>query len=236
MATEYLQLAFKDAKFYAYSKTKKEGYEEHVNTKGDTSYRKYYDNITGVLESVGVFDGNFGKQVSLRFRDGEDVLITQFQMLDAKDRTDVFVESLVRFLPNLEKGSKYVMTCYNFIPEGEKYPRIGVSFKDENGEKIKPALYNKHERDGKEVGDIPGLVWEMKMGKNRPTAVSVEARTEFIYNKIMEETERLGYNQDPSSTTSSPKSEKGASESGTKPSAKVVTPPVLDDEDDDLPF
>jgi hypothetical protein len=57
MTKNYLQLEFSTGLFFKYSKNEEQGYEKHVSTKGNTSYRKYYkEGITGVLESVSSYD------------------------------------------------------------------------------------------------------------------------------------------------------------------------------------
>jgi hypothetical protein len=234
MNKEYLQLAFGKGKFYAYSKTEKEGYEPHTNTKGDVTYRKYYDSVRGVFESAGFYDSNFGKQVSLRFKDGETVYIAQFQLFDQKNSIDTYAASLVSTLPNLNKGEEYIMTTFNFIPEGEKYAKIGVSFKSPDGVKVERALSNSYYKNGELVaGDIPALEWVEKRGKKMPSAASVEMRDDYLYGVFEKEVERLGYEasaHQPASHSSEPAPEPA------KVSTKVVTPPSVDEDDDELPF
>ena len=105
MTKNYLQLEFSTGLFFKYSKNEEQGYEKHVSTKGNTSYRKYFkDGITGVLESASVYEGSFGNQISLNVKNGNDVYYVPVDIADQKGNVDTYAESLIKFLPQLEKG------------------------------------------------------------------------------------------------------------------------------------
>jgi len=232
MDKEYLQLSFKDGKFYAYSKTEKEGYEPHTNTKGDVSYRKYYDAVEGTLESVSLHDGKYGDVLSVRLVVEDSVKILQFQVLGQKGWIDTFTESLLTFLPNMKKGEFYKMVSYNFIPEGEKYSKKGVSFRDSKGEKVEKALRNSYYKDGVlNEFDIPAVEYVEFRGKKERSESSLRDIKTYLYTIIDRECERLGYE---SSSSPEPANHKEVSKERVSPINKVEVPIV--DIDDDLPF
>lgn len=217
MNKNYLQLEFSTGLFFIYSGEEKQGYDKHTSTKGNVSYRKYFkDGVTGVLESVSIFDGKFGKQISMTLKNGNDIYYLPVDISDQKGNVDTYAESLIKLLPKLEKGENLTVRGYNFTPEGDKYSKIGISI-SKDGEKIKTALTNSYYKDGELVkGDIPALVWkENALGKKRPSATSQEAKDDYLLEVLKKETERLKWGGE--STT--PKKET-----------------VKEEENDDLPF
>lgn len=209
MNKNYLQLEFGSGLFFEYSKEEKQGYEKHTSTKGNVSYRKYYKNgVTGALESVSIYEGRFGNQISMVLKQGEDIYYVPVDIADQKGNVDTYAESLIRFLPQLNKGEEMTVRGYNFIPEGGQYSKIGISI-SVGGEKIKPLMTNAYYKDGKLVeGDIPALVWKKDvLGKNKPTAVSLEAKNDYLLGVLKEQTERLKWEPNTSSTPEPKKEE-----------------------------
>ena len=211
MNKNYLQLEFSTGLFFKYSKNEEQGYEKHVSTKGNTSYRKYFkDGITGVLESVSVYEGSFGNQISLNIKNGNDVYYVPVDIADQKGNVDTYAESLIKFLPQLEKGMNIAVRGYNFTPEGDKYAKIGISI-SVDGQKLKANMSNAYfNKEGVLVtGDIPAVAWKKDaLGKNKPTAVSLEAKNDFLLEVLKRETERLKWVQGENSsapTTETPK-------------------------------
>lgn len=194
MTKNFLQLEFGSGLLFDYSKDEKEGYDKHVSTKGNTSYRKYYkDGVTGVLESVSVYEGKFGNDISMNIKNGDDVYYVPVSIADQKGNVDTYAESLTKLLPQLEKGMNITFKAYNFTPEGEKYSKIGVSL-SVDGEKLKSNMTNSYiSKEGEKVdGDIPALVWKKDaLGKNKPTAVSLEAKNDYLLEVIKTQTDRL---------------------------------------------
>lgn len=241
MKKEYLQLSFKDGKFYAYSKTQEDEYVEHKSSTGNVTYRKYYDNVSGALESVSMVKTDLGEKISLRFKTvSGDVQIAQFNIFDSKGNVDRFAESLVSFLPNLQKGGVYILSAYNFIPEKEQYAKVGVSIKDENGAKVERALSNSYYKEGKLVeGDIPAIEWVEKRGKKMPSASSLEAKTDYLYGVMEKESARLGYvasAHEPANHTAPSTPQHTEVPSAPKRAKAVAAPAVEEEDDDDLPF
>ena len=198
MTKNYLQLEFGSGLFFDYSKEEKQGYEKHVSTKGSTSYRKYYkDGITGILESVSIYEGRFGNQISMNIKNGDDIYYVPVDIADQKGNVDTYAESLIKFLPQLEKGMNVSIKGYNFTPEGDKYAKIGISV-SVDGEKLKANMTNAYyNKEGELVsGDIPPLVWKKDaLGKNKPSAVSQEAKNDYLLSVLKEQTDRLKWVQ-----------------------------------------
>lgn len=227
----YLQLEFGSGKFFEYSQNEKEGYEKHTSSKGNISYRKYQkDGVTGILESVSIYEGKFGNQISMNIKNGEDVYYVPVDVADQKGNVDTYAESLIKVLPKLNKGDNVTVSGYNFTPDGEKYPKIGISVKV-GGEKIKGLTNSYVDKEGKVVeGDIPGLSWKKDaLGKNKPTAVSLEAKNDYLLEVLKKETNRLKWVQGETTATSTQAEEIGA------PRPKTATN-VSNSEPDDLPF
>lgn len=251
LSKNYLQLEFGSGKFFQYSKEVLDGYVEHTSTKGNVSYRKYYsEGVTGVLDSVSIYDGKFGQQISISLKDGEDIFYLPISIYDQKQQVDnTYAESLIKLLPQLEKGQTLTVSGYNFIPEGEKYAKIGLSIKV-SGEKIKSTITNSYyNKEGVLVkGDIPALEWVEKLGKRKPSAVSLENKDAYLLNLLEKEEARLTWKKDENNTTEQPAKPAAATKAEPKdeaPAKAVPTataseafdaPIVAEDEDDDLPF
>ena len=239
MTKNYLQLEFSTGLFFKYSKNEEQGYEKHVSTKGNTSYRKYFkDGITGVLESASVYEGSFGNQISLNVKNGNDVYYVPVDIADQKGNVDTYAESLIKFLPQLEKGMNIAVRGYNFTPEGDKYAKIGISV-SVDGQKLKANMSNAYfNKEGVLVpGDIPAVAWKKDaLGKNKPTAVSLEAKNDFLLEVLKRETERLKWVQGENSSAPATEAPKNAVPTATpaqafEPATNVNVKPM-----DNLPF
>ena len=237
MTKNYLQLEFGSGLFFDYSKEEKQGYEKHTSTKGNVSYRKYYkDGVTGILESASIYEGKFGNQISLNIKNGDDVYYVPVDIADQKGNVDTYAESLIKFLPQLDKGINLTIKGYNFTPEGDKYSKIGISLSID-GVKIKSEMTNSYTgKDGVFVeGNIPAIVWKKDaLGKNKPTAVSQEAKNDYLLEVLKVQTDRLKWVQGETSTVtpSAPKPVPTASPvQAFEPATNVKK-----DEPNDLPF
>lgn len=230
----YLNVEFSSGRAFEYSKEEKEGYEKHTSSKGNVSFRKYYKGVTGVLESVSIRDTNFGQQVSLTLNDGDTVQYLPFSIYSPSGNVDnSFMESLITLLPNMNKGTRYTITPYNFTPENEQYAKTGVSVKDEVGGKVEKALSFSYYKDGKLVpGDIPAIEWVKKLGKNRPSAVSLEKKDSFLLEILEREVARLKWVGENAPTASTPPP------AGVQKKVKAETAVVntSNEVDDELPF
>ena len=244
MNKNYLQLEFSTGLFFIYSKDEKQGYDKHTSTKGSVSYRKYYkDGITGVLESVSIYEGKFGNQISMNIKDGNEVYYVPVDIADQKGNVDTYAESLIKFLPQLEKGMNVTVKAYNFIPEGDKYSKIGISLAIK-GEKIKSEMTNAYYNKEGElvVGDIPAMAWKKDaLGKNKPTAVSLEAKNDYLLEVLKVQTNRLKWVQGENSIATQPTPQAEAPKNAV-PTASLsdafepATNVKQEDEFDKLPF
>jgi hypothetical protein len=196
----YLQ-SYYTGDLFEYSKDNKDGFQEHTNSKGKVSYRKYYNKgVEGDLLWINRKNNehlNNREEIEFVLGDGDITYYVNFPVLNNNgDQLDDFAEQIARVLPNLQKGKRYNINNWHMkkgdVINGEtvKYNNSGVTFK-ENGEKIEPAL--SYQTDNNPKGDIPQVVWKETAGKNRPTAVSKEKRLEYLYEVLVKETERLGY-------------------------------------------
>ena len=241
MTKNYLQLEFGSGLFFDYSKEEKQGYDKHTSTKGNVSYRKYYkDGISGILESVSIYEGKFGNQISMNIKNGDDVYYVPVDIADQKGNVDTYAESLIKFLPQLQKGMTVTVKGYNFTPEGDKYAKIGISI-SVNGEKIKSEMTNAYmNKEGVLVeGDIPALTWKKDaLGKNKPTAVSQEAKNDYLLEVLKVQTDRLKWVQGESSTTPAPQQKSEAPKIPVATPAQAFEPATnyKEEEHDDLPF
>ena len=203
---KYLQLDQGKGSFFEYSGSEKEGFEKFESNSGNISYRKYYPKgADGVLESVSLADGKFGKQIQVGVRATDDVHLFQLDVYDQKDNVSNFAEELIKFIPSLEKGDNIDFNAYNFIPEGEQFSRRGFSIK-KDGDKVKRALSNAFykKEDGTLVeGDIPAIKWVKKLDKNKPSLASLEEKNDYLLDVIVKETDRLKFVKD-SAYVSSP--------------------------------
>jgi len=237
MTKNYLQLEFGSGLFFEYSKEEKQGFDKHTSTKGNVSYRKYYkDGVTGVLESVSIYEGKFGNQISMNIKNGDDVYYVPVDIADQKGNVDTYAESLIKLLPQLNKGINILVRGYNFTPEGDKYSKIGISV-SVDGEKLKSKMTNAYYKGADFVeGDIPAIVWKKDaLGKNKPTAVSQEGKNDYLLQVLKEQTDRLKWVQNTQSNnnqqTQAPKIPVASPEQAFEPATDFT-----EEEHDDLPF
>ena len=127
---------------------------------------------------------------------------------------------------------------YNFTPEGDKYAKIGISV-SVDGQKLKANMSNAYfNKEGVLVpGDIPAVAWKKDaLGKNKPTAVSLEAKNDFLLEVLKRETERLKWVQGENSSAPPTETPKNAVPTATpaqafEPATNVNSTPM-----DKLPF
>jgi len=228
----YLQLDKTQGSFYVYSKEEKDGYKKHESTTGKVSYRKYFDKgVTGKLDSVTIYESDYGKQISMSIVNDNEQYYAPVEIFDQRGNVNLYAESLIKFLPLLEKQQSIVLYPYRFIPEGSTYSKAGVSITI-NGEKQKSAVTNSYyTKEGELVaGDIPAVKWVEKLGKKSPSAASLEAKDDYLLAMLETAVERLTWKTGTSNNDSSaqPKQED---------TPKKETPALQEEEDyDDLPF
>jgi hypothetical protein len=227
----FLKLEGSTGKFFEIQKEEKEGYEKHTSTTGKVSYRKHHKNVTGELLNTEIRDTDYGQKFQLAFKTEDTIVKLELNIFSQDGNVENrYMESLIKFLPNLKKGDTYTTLAYNFTPEGEKYAKVGFSFK-KGTEKVESALRNSYYKDGNLVeGDIPAIKWVEKLGKKKPSAASLEIKDEYLLKVLQENNERLKY-VGSANTTTAPEEEKAKEEAPKKAAAVAATI-----EDDDLPF
>lgn len=240
----YVQSYF-DGSLFEYSQTEKPEFKEHTNSKGTVSYRKYYNKgIGGNLLWINRKNNQYlnnREEIEVVLADGDITYYVTFPVLNNNgDEVDDFVEAFIRLLPNMEKGKRYNVNNWHMkkgdVINGEpvKYNNSGVTVKNENGEKVEPALAYITEANPK--GDIPRIEWKEKAGKNRPTAVSKEAKLDFLYDKLVEETARLAYSEGSNTPTQQAPREEEPKATPTTKGKVDEKKSFLPEANDDLPF
>lgn len=252
---KYLQLDYSNSQLYEYSKEPKDGFTEYKSNTGNISYRKYYKTgVYGTLMNVSVRESNRGSKyigVAIKSVDG-DHLYLQIDLFNQRGTIDDrYAESLIRVLGNLKKGGEYRFFTYNLTadtqrasdekddnrPTKDKYYDVyGVSVKTANIEenkvidKVEPALA--YTGEGKNV--IPKLKWvedTLDSSKKKPTAVSVEAKDNFLKEALKSAIEgHLKYEDDSNNSSETAQEEKP------KQDVNKNNSPADEDDKDDLPF
>lgn len=167
--TKYLQIAFAEGKLFEYSSTPKDEFVEHVGAKnGKTTYRKYYDKgFTGVFKSLTVVKNpNLGiDEIKVSFQDETNdwVNITFGAYNQTGDAYSEFAASFISQLDGMREGGTYTFSPYNFESESEdgtKRKQVGISIRNEEGEKLSKLTQAKIFKDGNvKEGDIPAAIW-----------------------------------------------------------------------------
>jgi hypothetical protein len=226
---------------FQYSKDEKEGFEPHTNSKGKVTYRNYFrSGVDGKLVGVSLRKNqHLGNREELEFslsNVGEDYKITFPVLSNNGDEIDDFVEAIIRQLSNVNKGDMLNINNWK-MNKGDtingdivKYDNSGVNIK-RDGEKVGYALTYQTKNEPK--GDIPMLVWAELAGKNKPTAVSKEAKLVYLYGVLQKEVERLGGAPAPSAAPAKARAKAPAAvpAQAFEPVADLNT-----DDHDDLPF
>lgn len=220
----YLQQNFSDGVLYEYSKTEKEGFTEHKNKSGVTSYRRNLNKgLYGKFKGVEKRDSNFGDQISITFVDENgNTNYVQIPLFDGQKNISTYAEGFIVNLKGMKEGEDYRIFPYAIENEGSKYTNRGISVKKANLSDLTVSdsvekYTNTYTKDGEEVkGDIPKVEWVEKMGSSIPNK---DAKNEFLYNVLMNFIA-------PKEQTQSKKTET------TKPKSKAQQ----EDLEDDLPF
>lgn len=260
MNTNYLDLDFKTATFYQYSKIEKEDFKAHTADNGTVSYRKTFPKgVYGVLQSVDLKETNFGYKIALRLLNGDEVYVCNIGLHSGNKQIDNrFAEPVICLLPNLVKGQAYRIFPYSLDKELEGTTKTfyGVSIKlaDLDKEAVLDAVLPafRRRRKDEEVGpnQVPSLVFEKKLTGNKPTLASIGAREDFLEDLLSKSLVSLAYtpNNAPApaekaAEATAPRQSKLPSTGGTNakapkapPTPKAPEPETLYTEDDDLPF
>lgn len=195
---KFLSINYSDGKLYEISKEEKEDWVKYESKTGKVSYRKYYDKgATGVFQGIKLRNWEYGDEIQVFLKDGDDQLVVAFKIYTQKGNVDdTYMIPFIQVLPNMEVGETYTIFPYNFTPDGEKYAKRGVSVK-QNGERVDRKISMEYTTKAGEhhPGDIPQLDWKedklSKEGKKKPTATSIEKRDETVKEFLSALLERL---------------------------------------------
>lgn len=100
---------------YQSSREPKEGFEEHINEKtGAVSYWKaFWNGIEGYLSDIEIrevdYNGAKTKYVAIKISDDEGNYIINVPLMTQRGGINIYVKSLVRYLPNIDLKRKVVI-------------------------------------------------------------------------------------------------------------------------------
>lgn len=257
----YLGLEFGTGTLYEYSKVEKEGFEKHVSTKNNISYRKYYKmGAFGYLRGISVRSSNIGDQLSIALEGaGDKMYYINIGLRDGNQGIDTYAASVISFMPNLIVGEPYKVQPYAMErkdnPDKKNY---GFSFKYANieTEEYDPKtqigkLSFSYYKDGEVVeGDVPAGIWKKRAGKD---FLDTTDRDEYLWNileeyKVETTSDSKGtYTHTPGATQSATAKTEPNAEHRPAPAKKVDPKPAVvakeveeveveEEDDDDLPF
>lgn len=229
----FLKVEGSTGKIFETIKEEKEGYEKYTSSTDKVSYRKHYKDITGELLNTEIRDTDWGQRFGVSLKNEETIFKLELNIYSQDGNIENrFMESMLKLLPLLNKGETYTISAYNFIPDGEKYAKAGISIK-KGTEKLKSTLTNSYyNKEGELVpGDIPAIKWVEKLGKKRPSAVSLEQKDEYLIDLLTKHNDRLKWVSGTSDQTAQPAEQKKKEEA-----PKAAAAVVAEIEDDDLPF
>lgn len=133
--TIYLQLDFQRGSLFIYSKEEQDGFEKHTSSKGNISYRKYVNAVSGVIQSAYIRDARVGgKEFVLVISDGEE----RYSIAINQDSSAYI--SLSRLLPNIDVNKFIRFSAYNSEYNGKTYINVSISYPNEINEEGKPTL------------------------------------------------------------------------------------------------
>lgn len=206
---KYLQIEYKTGNLFQYSKEEKEGFEKHVSSKDNVSYRNYHKNVLeGDFNGVEL-DKNtpIGAQIKVLINNTnlDDNVMVQIPLYNSKGNIDRnYATSLIRFLPNLSLGDH--IKFYSFSLETDQGNTIkGVSIKDGEGKKLERLSMSYYDKEKGEVvkGDVPTVekVGEDALGKPRFDATKKE---DFLAEVLADNLKTSGKIPENNPTTNEP--------------------------------
>lgn len=264
----YLDLDYKTGQLYEYSRDQQAGYREHTNTQGGVSYRRYYrKGVYGFLESayIATPEGR-GMQLRIKLVTDQGTYTLKFPIYAASGRLDSYMESLIKFLPSMEKGVAYRIFPYVLDSErnGKSYQYKGVSVKiatevspDGTTGKVEaqsiPAAIVFPKKDveynPQDPTQVPKLVFEEGLdGKMKPTALSMATQKQFLEGVLKKAVEALDNSdvfQSENQTEQAapapqpqtpPQTPTPAMKEAPQTSVTVAEPELDAEDDDDVPF
>lgn len=114
-------------------------YEDSQTKEMKVKFEKIYTELSGYIAGIKFFEGEYGKQLQLSVKDGEDEIVLGFPV------NSNFCEDLMKKLPNVKFNQPVVIKPYSFIDKVKKTPKKGVTIIQED-EKIN-SFFSKVEGD-----------------------------------------------------------------------------------------
>ncbi len=138
-------------KFFETAKALLDGFVEHnYEFAGETktSFRRYYDNVSGKLTQVGLYKDRFNTKnwnLVLVVEDEDETNQITIPWKTSKGSINLYARNLVARLENVSfDGNPITLAPFEFKStedDGSEKLRIGVGITDVTGEKLKAAFY-----------------------------------------------------------------------------------------------
>lgn len=127
----------------------KRDYELKDGTKG-SKWELIAQSISGRIANVGIYEGDFGKQVQIDLGSGKELISIYLSTLSP------FGEDFMKKLPNIDMEKDVRIVPYAFEDEATKKKRRGLTiYQDKDGEDIKVQDFY-HKKDGEKSAAVNG--------------------------------------------------------------------------------
>lgn len=136
--TIYLSVA--DGSIIRQHKEATEFTKERVTKTGKLVHEQKYKDLSGILVSVQTRENDFGKQWSLKFKDGEDVYIINLPY------SSRYSSDFLKKLPNIDLSNVVKFAPYSFADKQTQKQITGITLY-QNGNKVESA-YTKDNPNG----------------------------------------------------------------------------------------
>jgi hypothetical protein len=165
---------------------------ETKDGKKGTKFEKEYESLTGVITGLNFYDGEFGKNLTVFFKDGEEDYGLSMGVATQ------YAEDFMKKLPNVNLEQEVMLIPYDFEDDkGRRHKGITVS---QSGVKLKNFFYDTENK--KQINGAPspeGNVdlfdsedWKMYFTKHRKFTINYI--TEKIIPKLTNNTAKeVGY-------------------------------------------
>jgi hypothetical protein len=123
---------------------KKREYELKDGSK-KTKWEKSYESLTGTITGINFHDGEYGKNITIFFKDGEEEYGVSMGVATA------FAEDIMKKLPAVNLNSTLTLTPYDFEDDKGKRRRGVTIYQD--GKKLENFFYDKEAK--KQINGAP---------------------------------------------------------------------------------
>src|SRR3990167_24627 len=124
-------------------------------------YELIAQKISGIIDSISIFDGEYGKNVIIGFKLEEGQPESEHVFVSLSSSSS-FGEQFMAKLPNIDVEKEVTLSPYSFIGDDDKQKR-GISI-TQNGEKIQDAYqtYNEKTKKWTAKKDFPTTEGDIK--------------------------------------------------------------------------